>query len=61
MATSKTDKHAEYSRYAAYCLAVLPAVADRHDQAVQRAMAAEWLRLAQDIRRRSRPTQMQME
>jgi hypothetical protein len=61
MAISNKDKHKEYVRYAAHCLGMVPAPTDQDAGIIQREMAAEWLRLADDIRRRSRRAQMQME
>jgi hypothetical protein len=40
---------------------MVPATTDQDAGVIQREMAAEWLRLADDIRRRSRRAQMQME
>ncbi len=63
MAILNKDKHKEkeYVRYAEHCLGMAPAATDQDAGAIQREMAAEWLRLADDIRRRSRRAQMQME
>jgi hypothetical protein len=61
MAIPNKDKHKEYVRYAAHCLGMVPATTDQDAGVIQREMAAEWLRLADDIRRRSRRAQMQME
>ena len=60
MAVPKNDKHKEYVRYASHCLDILPTISDREFRAIQREMAAEWLKLADDVRRRSRRSQMQM-
>ena len=46
MAISKKDKHKEYARYAAHCLEMVPAAPDQDFCAIQRKMAAEWLKLA---------------
>jgi hypothetical protein len=43
---SKISKHKEYARYAAHCLQMVPPVADQKYRAIQREMAAEWLKLA---------------
>jgi hypothetical protein len=45
MDISKNEKHKEYARYAAHCLSVVPAI-NGQDDAINREMAAEWLRLA---------------
>ncbi len=49
MAEPKNDKHKNYTRYAAHCLNVVPAIKDQDDRAINREMAAEWLRLADAI------------
>ena len=46
MAISKNEKHKEYARYAAHCLNMVAATNDQEGRAIQREMAAEWLRLA---------------
>ena len=43
------DKHKEYARYAAHCLHMVTAAKDQHERAIQREMAAEWLRLADAV------------
>jgi hypothetical protein len=55
MAISKNDKHKEYSRYAAHCLKMVPAAGDQKSRTIQREMAAEWLKLADAVRRPSNP------
>jgi len=60
MATPKNDKHKQYARYAGYCLNLVTAAKDQGSRAIQREMAAEWLKLAEDVRRASKPGQMQM-
>jgi hypothetical protein len=40
---------------------MVAAVADQESRNIQREMAAEWLKLAESVRRRPRSTQMQME
>jgi hypothetical protein len=47
MATSKNEKHKEYSHYAAHCLQMAAASKDKGTRAIQRKMIAEWLRLAE--------------
>jgi hypothetical protein len=61
MAIPKNDKSQEYARYAVYCLNMVGAAADQESRVIQREMAAEWLKLAESVRRRPRYTQMQME
>jgi len=61
MAIPKDDKRKEYARYALYCLNMVAAVADQDSRSIQREMAAEWLKLAESVRRRPRSMQMQME
>jgi hypothetical protein len=46
MAISKNDKHKKYAHYAAHCLEMVPAAPDQDFCAIQREMAAEWLKLA---------------
>jgi hypothetical protein len=60
MAGRKNDKHKEYARYAAHCLEMVPAISDQEYRAIQREMAAEWLRLADEARRSAGRRQMQM-
>ena len=61
MAIPKSDRHKDYVRYAEHCLIMVAATRDQEARAIQREMAAEWLRLADAVQRRSRPAQMQME
>ena len=49
MALSKKEKHRKYARYAAHCLSVVPATKNQDDRAINREMAAEWLRLADSV------------
>jgi hypothetical protein len=51
MTIRKNNKHKEYARYAEHCLRLVPATAGQEYSAVQREMAAEWLRLAETILR----------
>jgi hypothetical protein len=46
MAVRKNDKRKQYTRYAAYCLDMMTVTTDQESRAMQREMAAEWLRLA---------------
>ena len=47
MAAPKNDKYKDYARYAAHCLDVVPVTGDQDTRAINREMAAEWLRLAE--------------
>jgi hypothetical protein len=49
MAAAKNAK--EYARYAAHCLTMVPSTAEPDVRAIQREMAAEWLRLADAVLR----------
>jgi hypothetical protein len=60
MAISNDEKYKDYAHYAAHCLYLETAAGDPDSRAIQREMAAEWLKLANAVRRRSRPEQMQM-
>ena len=46
MAISKSNKHKEYAQYAAHCLNMVVATRDQEARALNREMAAEWLKLA---------------
>ena len=46
MADANNSKHKDYARYAAHCLNLVAALKDQQDRAINREMAAEWLRLA---------------
>jgi hypothetical protein len=43
------DKNKEYARYAAHCLHMVTAAKNQDDRAIQREMAAEWIRLADTV------------
>jgi hypothetical protein len=58
MAISRNSKRKEYARYAAHCLQMVTAASDQELRSVQREMAAEWLKLANDVGRRSKHRQM---
>jgi len=60
MAIPKGEKHKEYARYAAHCLNTVTITKDRDSRTIQREMAAEWKRLANDLRRSSKRGQQQM-
>jgi hypothetical protein len=49
MAVSKKDKHRQYARYAAHCLTIAALMKDNDARAINRDMAAEWLRLADAV------------
>ena len=51
MTMPKNDKYKDYARYAERCLNMVAATTDRESRSIQREMAAEWLRLADAIRR----------
>jgi hypothetical protein len=46
MAVLKSNKHKEYAGYAAHCLNMVAATKDQAARALNREMAAEWLKLA---------------
>lgn len=56
MATSKNDKHKEYSHYAEHCLQMVPVAPNQEYRAIQREMAAEWIKLADTLLQPSKPT-----
>ena len=60
MPALKNDKFREYTRYAEYCLNMVASTRDQELRCAQREMAAEWLRLADVVRRPRKFTQMQM-
>jgi hypothetical protein len=60
MTMPKNDKYKDYARYAELCLNMVSTTTDQESRSIQREMAAEWLRLADAIRRPRRPKQMQM-
>ncbi len=43
------EKHKEYARYAAHCLHMVTIAKNQDDRAIQREMAAEWLKLADAV------------
>ena len=43
------DKNKEYARYAAHCLHMVTVAKNQDDRAIQREMAAEWLKLADAV------------
>jgi hypothetical protein len=56
----KSDEYKDYVRYAENCLNMMAATTDQESRSIQREMAAEWLRLADAIRRLRRSKQMKM-
>jgi hypothetical protein len=46
-----SDKFKDYTHYAEYCLNMVAGTTDQELRRVQREMAAEWLSLADEIRR----------
>jgi hypothetical protein len=56
VATPKNSKYKEYAHYAAHCLQMVPKLPNQEYCAIQREMAAEWIRLADTILRPPKPT-----
>ena len=54
MAIPVGGKHKEYVRYAEHCLEMIGMTRDQKSRSVNREMAAEWLRLADDVLRQSK-------
>jgi hypothetical protein len=54
------EKRREYARYAQHCLQMVAEVKEQESRSIQREMAAEWLRLADAVRRPLKRRQMQM-
>jgi hypothetical protein len=52
---SKNDKHKKYARFAAHSLEMVSAATDPDSRAIQREMAAEWLKLAETVLRPLEP------
>ena len=50
MTTPMNDKYKDYAHYAAHCAYLETAATDPDSRAIQREMAAEWLKLADAIR-----------
>ena len=57
MTGPKNAKHKLYAHYAAHCLHMVTTAKDQDSRAIQREMAAEWLKLADGIGQPSKPTQ----
>jgi hypothetical protein len=60
MTVPKNNKFKDYARYAEHCLNMVASTRDQELRCIQREMAAEWLRLADVVRRPRRFRQMQM-
>ena len=60
MTAPKNDQFKDYTRYAEFCLNMVASTGDQELRCIQREMAAEWLRLADVVRRPRRCKQMQM-
>ena len=59
MTVPKNDIYKDYLRYAEHCLNMVASTTDQELRCIHREMAAEWLRLA-DVVRRHRSKRMQM-
>jgi hypothetical protein len=51
MAIHTGDKHKEYVRYAEHCLKMIGTKQDQESHFINREMAVEWLKLADDVSR----------
>jgi hypothetical protein len=60
MTAPKNDKFKNYARYAEHCLNMMASIRDQELRCIQREMAAEWLRLADIVRRPRKSKQIQM-
>jgi hypothetical protein len=60
MAISKNEKRKQYAHYAAHCMYLVTAATDPDARAIQREMAAEWLKLADSVQQPSKFAQTQM-
>jgi hypothetical protein len=49
MAVSKNVRHKDYVRYAEHCLEMVTIAKTQDARSLQREMAAEWLRLADEV------------
>ena len=54
MASSESDRHKEYARFAGHCLDMVIVVRDQKSCSTEREMAIEWMRLADAIEPRAR-------
>jgi hypothetical protein len=60
MTGPKNEKRKVYAHYAAHCLHMVTVAEDQDSRTIQREMAAEWLKLADDIRRPLKRTPAQV-
>jgi hypothetical protein len=60
MTLPKNDKFKDYTRYAEHCLNLAAETTNQESRSLRRDMAAEWLRLADVVRRPRKSKQMQM-
>jgi hypothetical protein len=60
MTGSTNEKRKTYAHYAAHCLHMVTAAKDQDSRAIQREMAAEWLKLADGVRYPLKRAQPQM-
>jgi hypothetical protein len=60
MTAPKNDKFKDYARYAEHCLNMVASTRDQELRCIQCEMAAEWLRLADIVRRPRKSKQRQM-
>jgi len=60
MTSPKNAKHKLYAHYAAHCLHMVTTAKDQDSRAIQREMAAEWLKLADDVRHPLQGTRTRM-
>ena len=54
MAVQKNDKYKVYVKFAAHCLEMVAVTREQESRSIQREMAAEWLQLADAVRRSSK-------
>lgn len=55
MAVPKNAKHKDYVRYAQHCLEMVALAKNQPARSLQREMAAEWLRLADEVLQEAHP------
>ena len=60
MTMAMNHTYRDYARYAEHCMKMVIAITDQELRRIQREMAAEWLRLADAVRRPRKSKQMQM-
>jgi hypothetical protein len=49
MPIPKNDTHKDYVRYAEHCLILVSTINDQNDRAINREMAAQWLKRADAV------------